>query len=280
MKTISIYSLHVIIAVLTLTGCNTRMGGGTVPAGNNKPLFSQAQEGGEEWTIRCAHSDSPNHAQDLGTLAEMLKRVQGLQAKNVRLVTSASESTLYYGQYTKVPSPKTGRLVFPPEYQQDIELIRRLAVNQRTPFFYAEPELMNKTSVTQRGEWDISTAKGVYTLQIAVFYNTPAFTEREKAATEYVRLLRENGYNAYYRHEQLRSYVFVGDFDESDVFVTGGVPKLGPKVEQFIARNEAEFRYISENGQLVKRNMPDGRFSAPFSYLVPVPRGPKTEQKK
>jgi hypothetical protein len=51
-------------------------------------------------------------------------------------------------------------------------------------------------------------------------------------------------------------------------------------VEQFIARNEAEFRYISENGQIIKRNMPDGRFTAPLSYLVPVPRGSNIQPKK
>jgi len=207
----------------------------------------------------------------MGSLAENLKLVQGLQAKNVRLVTTPTGSTIYYGQYTKVASAQTGRLVFPPQYQQDIELIRRLSLNQRTPFFYAQPEQISKPEVAGRGEWDVSTAKGAYTLEIAVFYNTTNFSQREEAATEYVRFLREAGYNAYYRHEQVRSYVFVGEFSDTDIVVANGTPQMGPKVEQFIARNEAEFRHISENGQIIKQQMPNGQFAPPLSYLVPVP---------
>jgi hypothetical protein len=256
-----------------LAGCATNQ----AKDGGSRPLFSQASSGAELWTIRCAHSDSPDHARDMGSLAEMLKRVQGLQAKNVRLDTTPTGSTIYYGQYTKVASAKTGRLVFPAQYQQDIELIRRLSVNQRTPFFYAEPEQISKPNAGGLGEWDVSMAKGVYTLQIAVFYNTPNFSQREVAANEYVRLLREGGYSAYYRHEQVRSYVFVGDFNETDIIFAGGTPQLGPKVEQFIARNEAEFRHISENGQIIKQQMPNGQFAPPLSYLVPVPHEPSKQ---
>ncbi len=256
--------------ILALAGCESPAG---TKSGTNQPLFSSAPTTTERWTIRCMRSEAPGHAEYARNLAEQLKQVQGLRAKDVRVVTDAKGSTIYYGEYVKAASQQSGRLVFPPQFQRDIEQIRALGTGQAQPFFYAEPEPMEKPGVAAGGEWDVSNAKGAYTLQIAVFYNTPTFSQRQEAANEYVRLLREAGYTAYCRHETLRSYVFAGDFEQTDIVVNNDVQQLGPRVEQFIARNEAEFRHISENGQIIKRKMPNGQMLAPLSYLVPVPRG-------
>lgn len=255
--------------VLLGSGCDsTRQG----PA----PLFSQASGSGEKWTIRCMHSNAPGHAEYANQLAELLKKVQGLRPEAVRLASDATGSTIYYGEYTKTAQRDTGRLVFPPEYQRDIQLIRRLSTGDRTPFFYAEPELLSRPTAVTASDGDVRTAKGAYTLQIAVFYNTANFTQREQAAVDYVRLLREQGYPAYFYHDSNRgmSYVFVGDFEASDVITDpNGTKRYGPRVEQFIKRNEVEFRNITENGQIVRRQGLSGKLEAPPSYLVPVPRG-------
>lgn len=108
-----------------------------------------------------------------------------------------------------------------------------------------------------------------------MFYNSPDLSEREEAARQYVRALRQAGYAAYDRHEELRSYVFVGDFDASDIIKDRGATRMGPRVEQFIKSNEAEFRYLTENGRIVKRIGPEGKGTAPLSYLVPVPKSAK-----
>ncbi|UCD30109.1 MAG: hypothetical protein JSV03_06455, partial [Planctomycetota bacterium] len=176
-------------------------------------------------------------------------------------------------EYSKVVSKQTGRLVFPPQFQKDIELIRRLSYKRVTPFFSAHPELLDSGPSSGRGEWDVSRAKGKYTLQIAVFYNTATFDKRKEAAEQYVEILREQGYSAYYRHEIVKSHVFVGDFDESDIVqMPDGRKRYGPRVEKFIAGNKEEFQYLHENGYLLKEVVPDGKAIAPQSYLVPVPR--------
>ncbi len=251
---------------MSLVACDAaRMGGGVSLGGD---------DGRERWTIRVFRSETANHAEQAGMLADMLKKVDGLDAGKVRVSTQTTGSSIYYGEYVKVPSAERGRLVFPPEYQRDFELIRRLTLNQATPFAYAEPELLQKGKPVP-SEYDVSQAKGTHTLLIAVFYNSPDLSEREEAARQYVRALREAGYAAYDRHEELRSYVFVGDFDASDIIKDRGATRMGPRVEQFIKSNEAEFRYLTENGRIVKRIGPEGKGTAPLSYLVPVPKAAK-----
>lgn len=260
------FGLGALLLMASVLGaCDT-----TRPTSSGGSLVS-ADDGRERWTIKAFESSEPNHAQQATTLGELLKKVQGLRPESVRVVSGAESSAVYYGEYVKVGSPDSGRLVFPPEYQRDFDFIRRLTDGRSAPFKYAEPQVL-QSAEKSRGELDVSNAKGAYTLQIAVFYNTPEFSEREEAAREYVRLLREAGYSAYLRHEALRSYVFVGDFEATDVEQTPQGSRFGPRVEEFIRRNEAEFRHMTENGQIIKRVGPGGDGTAPPSYLVPVPK--------
>jgi hypothetical protein len=205
-------------------------------------------------------------------LADQLRKIQELRPDKVRVTNTASGSTIYYGQYVKVPSPETGRLVFPPEYLKDLAIIQRMTYRGMQVFRYAKPELAERDSTTPGMEqWDLANAKGRYTLQIAVFYNTPTFSERKEAAEQYVKLLRQDGFAAYFRHEAARSFVFVGDFEDSDIVKGPEGPRAGPRVEQLIKQREEEFRYTLENGYRMRRKMPDGQMIVPPSMLIPTP---------
>lgn len=238
-------------------------------------LFRDPLAGREQWTIRCTRIESPNHRESARKLADLLGKVPGLRARDVRVVSDATGSTLYYGKYVKESSPDGG-LIFPPQYQKDIELIRSLTAPQfqSPPFFFAAPELVSPAEPAgpSGAEGDASTAKGTHSLLIAVFYNTPEFTQRKEAAEAYVKDLRERGYPAYYYHEPLKSFVYVGDFDRSDLVLSrDGRILYGRRVEELIARNPSEFRNQSENGQFLKRVLPDGTSVAPPALLMPLP---------
>ena len=226
----------------------------------------------EKWTIRCLRAEGPNHEAQCRQLADMLRLVKDLNSRKVRVVTDATGTTIYYGEYVKVPQRGSSVLVFPPEFQRDIGLIRQLGIGQQPVFSGAKPELIEASETPGRKDWDVANAKGTYTLQIGVFYNTPTFHQRKWAAEEYVRILRQEGFHAYYRHQPGRSFVFVGDFDDSDLIGTPPDVKFGPRIEQLIAQREQEFRYMLENAHPVKHGDGTGRMVVPPSILVPVPR--------
>jgi hypothetical protein len=252
--------------IVVLGGCDAGDGG----AGG---LFRTTERGGERWTIRCQRFEGPEHELRAETMARMLREVDGLKRDRVRVATDPSGSTLYYGEYRQVASSETGGWAFPPSMKQDMDLIQRLTLNRQMPFALAYPELIDKEASGDAGKWHISHCRGTHSLLIAIFYNTPTFNQRREVAEQYARQLREEGYPAYYYHEQVRSQVTVGDFEESDLIRTpDGGWRLGPRVENLIARNEEAFRYVYENGYLPKSRMPDGQVAAPMSYLVRVPR--------
>jgi len=258
------------LAALAAGGCENGPGqaGGVA-------LFRDPQAGREQWAIRCTRITAPNHRESARFLADLLGKVQGLRPGEVRVVSDAEGSTIYYGRYVKEASPDGG-LVFPKAYQRDIELIRSLTSRQfqSPPFLYAAPEMISSAepSGPSGAAGDIATAKGSYSLLIAVFYNTPEFTQRKEAAEAWVKDLRERGYAAYYYHEPIRSFVYVGDFDASDLVQTrDGRLVYGPRVEELIARNPQEFQRQSENGLYIKRTLPDGTTGVPPALLLPVP---------
>ncbi len=242
------------------------------PGNGGGGLFRAAQGKKDRWTICCLRLNVLDHKTICNQYAEMLRRVKELDPRKVRVVSDASSSAVYYGEYTKISDSDSDRLIFPSQYQRDIELIRRLSSGNSTPFFGAQPELLEKGDAPQHPEWSVFSAKGAYTLHIAVFYNTGSFDQRKEAAEQYVAALREAGFSAYYYHGIVKSHVFVGDFLESDIIRSPQGDHWGPRVEEFVSNNEAEFRHTTENGMLRKRLVAEGQYAAPLSVLRKVPK--------
>jgi hypothetical protein len=166
----------------------------------------------------------------------------------------------------------TGQLSFPPQMQQDLELLRTLTLENMEPFAMAVPEPISQAPVNQRGEWHVSRAKGTHTLLIAIFYNTPTFQQRREVAEEYTRQLRDEGVSAYYLHEQVKSYVFVGDFTKADFTMQNGQWIYGPAITNMIEdRPQDEFKYLTENGHIRKYPTPTGVMQPRLSQLIEVP---------
>jgi hypothetical protein len=243
----------------------------------NKPgqpvnLFD-AGGGSEKWTIRCRRMEGPGHVEQVEMLAKMLRQVKQLKADQVRVVSDANGSTVYYGQYRRVASSTSDQLAFPPEFLKDIEFIRSLSYGPgSSPFLTAQPELIDTTSASKHPEWEATNSAGTHSLLIAVFYNTPTFSQRKETAEQYVELLRQDGFPAYYYHEAVKSFVFVGDFTAQDIVNTPEGAKPGPRVEQMIARREDEFRHFTENGHFRKSIEAPGKEVIPLTQVVPMPR--------
>lgn len=263
--------------LLILPGAGCQQSDKANPPASSFNLFAP-KASKEEWTIQCLRSEQPGHEQYCQQIAEMLRHVKGLKVDEVQVSTDGTGSNILYGRYTKVASADSEHLVFPKRYQEDMALIQQLMLQNVPVFRYAKPEPLHAArpapsdQPTADGDYDVARAKGPYTLQIGVFYDTPSFNQHREAAEEYVKLLRQEGFDAYFRHEPVKTFVYVGDFDESDITQTPDGPRFGPRVEQFISRREEEFRHMLENLHIVKHTGPGGQLVIPPSFLVPVPR--------
>ena len=258
--------IALLLAALGGQGCDSTSTGG------GGGLFGGSGRGKETWAIRCRELRGEGHRRQADGLARMLGQVAGLDPKKVRVVSDGAGSAVYYGAYRKIESPD-GRLVFPEQLGRDMDLIQRMTSTQGRPFAYATPELIGQgTSGDDPEPWLITRAKGTYTLQVAVFYDTPTFNQRKEAAAQYVKVLRDEGFVAYYWHGPRKSLVAVGDFGESDIIEAGGGKRIGPRVQQLIDRNPDEFKHVTENGFLRKMVQPDGTLAPTSSYLIKVPR--------
>lgn len=234
-------------------------------------LFSPTPAG-EKWTICCRRLEESGHAQTAENLAAMLRRVEQLDPNAVRVVSDETGSSVLYGEYRRVPAaPGSDQLVFPPELQREMTFIRTLTDGTSTPFYAARPESFETGRKSEHPEWEATNASATHSLLIAVFYNTESFQQRRQVAEQYTAILREEGFPAYYYHEPVKSFVFVGDFKESDVISTPEGPQPGPRVERLIARREAEFRHFTENGH-IRKFIEGSREIVPPSRIVPLPR--------
>lgn len=257
----------VIGALLLGSGCDT--------VGNSGGAWTaQPGPGAEKWTINCLRSSAPNHVELCNGLADLLRKTNGIDPKAVRVQSDALGSTIYYGEYTRVPGAG-GQLVFPPKMQQDIERIRLLTYNQTLPFGLAAPESLGGDAAGGgQGQYNLTTARGKYSLLIAVFYNTPTFNQRREVAEQYTQQLRSEGVEAYVFHELVKSYVFVGSFGADALTpLPNGTWQVSKEVQDFAAaRAGEEFLYLMENGYRQKRLGPDGESILVPSQLMPVPR--------
>ncbi len=279
----------VIVLLAVLPGCDLGKDDPAAPARTNEEssgnflsnLFGGNDSGGglfnseqrDRYSIFCTRFDrgiEGDPRTQSHQLAEMLARVPQLDRRAIQVRDDATGSSIYYGNYEMVPGPQGNRLIFPPEMQRDMDFIRGLTLNGQLPFALARPEQIEARDSTE-SEFHLSRIKGSYTLMIAYFYDTPTFSQRKQVAEQYATLLRKEGVPAFFFHEERRSFVFVGDFSDTDVIrgEKGVLP--GPPVTDLIASRPEEFQYVTENGHLRKEILPDGSSIAPPAQLIFVP---------
>ncbi len=292
----SVFSMAVAL-LASLTGCTTGSSGTWEPiwdaAGN------RTSDRNEDWTIECFYSREDNRRQTADALATALKGVQGLRPDRVWVEHSNDQSRVYYGTYrlgyvraqSDTPTQKKGDLsvVLSEDLKRDLRLIRQLALGSQYPFFAARP-MQKPLPDVGPPEWDLRNAKGVYSLHVGITYPTPTMHEYKQAAVDWVKVLREDGYEAYFYHnpDKPETSICVGTFGE-DAVATGQFDSqyadldieqtqvYRKPVNDLRASNEM-FQYNLENGHITYKSFVDPnsgqRERLPNrSFLVRIPRG-------
>jgi hypothetical protein len=284
--------------VLTVCGCSkndmSRKHQENVKKWNN--FWSRGDSGGslfghkagdaEIWTIECNEYTGANSGELADTVATALKKVEGVKADAVRVEHGEDQARVFYGSYslryvragankeTQVEGDTVIELS--DEIKRDLRLIRSLAMGEEYPFFSARP-IPQPVADVGPPEWDLRNAKGIYTLNVGVTYNTPTLHNFKEAAVEWVKALREQGYQAYYYHspDGMKTSICVGTFGD-DALVTGPDSKTQYSEAVQAMRNQADFQYNLENGLRIFRkavNPDTGQVERMpnWSFLVKIP---------
>jgi len=288
-------SLIVLGAALTASACcnpedrqrwdDLWKGGGSGGAGRG--LFNRTAGDVEEWTIECNAYEGPHAAEMAERMAAGLKRVPRIKPEQVRVQHDSKASRVFYGSYqlkyveakTDTPTQSKGDLVIQlnEEIKRDLRYIKGLALGDQYPFFSARA-VPRPIEDVGPPEWDLRNAKGEYTLNVGVTYNTPTLHNYKQAAVEWVKALREQGHEAYYYHspDKPQSSICVGTFG-ADALIDTGQGKTGYSPAVNALRRKESFEYNLENGAIVYRRVlnPDtGKMERVpnFSFLVRIPK--------
>jgi hypothetical protein len=169
---------------------------------------------------------------------------------------------LYYGTYYRQLERKSGKHTTPPALTEDLALVKQLGdPSGQRYFFTAIPVRMPQPDVGDPA-WNLANVNAKYSLQVGAFEPTDDFWEYKQAAVEYVKLLRDKGYEAYYHHTPQASVVTVGAFGpEALVVDSQGITNYSPEVQRL------------QKEELLKHNLLNGRiyYVIEGGQKIPVP---------
>ncbi len=258
---------HAALGILVVAGCATPENNAVAAQGGS--LFGSK---GSPWTIQCLEIQGADRMQRIESIAESLRRTAGIRPKDVFVRDEEDGfARLYYGTYNRRTDKKTGKKSTPPQLQKDLELIKQLGSESGQRYFVQSMMVRMPTPNVGNPTWALSQAKGVYSLQVAVFEPHDDFWEYKQAAAEYCEFLRKKGYEAYYHHATASSMVTVGSFGkEAVVNMPQGLPKYSAEVAE-LQENELMKHNLLNGAVYYVRDGKGGRTPVP-SRLVEIPR--------
>lgn len=157
-----------------------------------------------QWTIYCMSISGDNHV--LRARKAKNDLIAATPLKEWYVVHGEAESTLFYGFYRTISETDDAKEAT--RAHTDRQRIKSMMDPEgRRPFQMAIFVRQDLPDPTAPPEWDLTNAKGFYSLEIAVYKDSP---DRKKVALETVRAAREMGVEAYYYHGPSTSSVCIG----------------------------------------------------------------------
>lgn len=249
----------------------------------------------EAWTIECNAYEGPNRRKFANKMVTLLMDMPDLDADEVSVQHDAEQSRVFYGTYmlNYIEARADGDthakgdavVQLNDEIKRDLNFIKQLAWGDQYPFISAIPKLKPTFDVVGPSEWDLQEASGYYTLHVGVTYPTPTLSEYKEAAVEWVKDLRNRGYEAYYYHDpdQPRTSICVGTFGQDAIIVDSkGRRSYSAAVNALRSREELGFNL--ENGTKVFRSARNPKTGATArmpnrSFLVEIPKRAELSRK-
>ena len=212
---------------------------------------------GAMYTLRCGVYTGPMHVSEAKQIKDLLIRQTG--SKDWYVVHTEDESDIYYGFYKTFEDHS--QLVEYQRAQSDRAKVASLLDQEGNAVFpLVSFCLINMPDPPAPKEWDLSNNRGYWTLQIAVYKGSP---QRKQMAVDAVRDFRAHGVEAYYRHGDSTSEVYIGGWPRSAVAEQDSSQAQGQDPTQpllvvpgRVAQGRGPGQVYDEEGRKVKVVMP------------------------
>ena len=243
-----------------MVGCGTGGGG----------WGGEGDEGGG-YTILLTALTSPNHNADARFYRDALERSGW---SDLTVIHKDRHSELFWGRYKTMAAG-----------QQDLRRARAHTDGRGGRPFRNARLLPVPGKDIGPPEWKLTRAEGSFTVVVCDFHDVPDkdYVGRRRRAITRCKDLREEGYEAYYHHGPVKSYVTVGTFGEGALETVKTETTVRTViVDSGIKKTIREFPVLGDNGNevsmLVRPKPVPGR-SHPWrkrvvarSYPVKIPR--------
>ena len=173
--------------------------------GAGRALRSDGMDVEEGHTVLLTTVSGANHI-DRGRFIR--KSLDGHGWKDVFILSKEGHTEVFWGKYRKVASARKNLKV-----AQDY----RNEAGQR-PFVRALLVPLPGRDIGPP-EWNLRGATGVYTVQMATYYDVPEenYFGRKRSAVQLCKKFREMGCEGYYYHGPVRSHVTIGTFGAASI---------------------------------------------------------------
>jgi hypothetical protein len=177
------------------------------PGGSDSPVPPK----GAQYTIFCARIDGDAHVERCNKLKNDL--IAKTRMNGWYVIHEERQSLLYYGFYRSFNDPKD------PQESARAQADRHRVASitdemQNRPFQNSLFVDVESPDPVAPREWNLTNAKGYWTLQIAAYKDSP---QRKEAAVEAVREARKQGIEAYFFHGETVSSVCIGAWPEEAI---------------------------------------------------------------
>ena len=240
-------------AAMLLAGCQ-----------NGAGIFAR-----NEYTILLHTTTGLGHVRHMQIDLDRVKKLAGWSGLFV--IHKANHSELYWGKYPTWTAA-----------ENNLKTARTWVVpGQSTRPFALATTVPIPGEPIGPPEYELSNAKGYWTLLVGIFVDSPKAglvgRRRQRAAVTYCKYLRENGYEAYYRHTSARSQVTVGAFPEEGVVMEMRrgtfVPVVrDPVLRKLMATRDPPLNLLAFNGRkrVVTRRDSKGKLVKLTSRSYPI----------
>lgn len=221
---------------------------------------SDAHEESGSWAIALGRVAGDNHRQRAQDLAEQIGDYVG--TSDVWVGADGNGTMIYYGRYDSRSDPVArADLARWREYHRKGEL--------RLPLLLLSPIVDREGGEgdDEISQWALQNvaSEGDYTFQVGL-YDEDYGDDFRDAAEEAVRVLRDDGWEAYYWHGPVGSTVSIGVFTEE----ARDPNNATPEAQQLMVLKQ-HFPHNSLNGRTVRVRQNGQSYDQP-SFLVRMPR--------